>query len=242
MKLRINSLLTLILTALLLSACGAKDAELKTHIDKASYGVGLNIGRQLAMEDVDINAEAIALGIRDGLAKAEAKVSDEEIREAMEKIREEQMAKQKEKEERAAKQSEEFLEKNANKEGINTLESGLQYEILTESEGKTAKPKADDVVRVHYHGTLVDGSVFDSSVERGTPAEFKVSGVISGWVEALQLMEVGDKWKLYIPAELAYGSASPSPKIPANSALIFEVELLEIKKAEKKDNAAKPKK
>lgn len=233
MKLRVNHLfITLLSTAFLLTACGAKDVKLKTNADKASYGVGLNIGRQLSMEDVELNADAIAQGIRDGLSKAETKLTDEEIREAMEKIREEQVAKQKEKEQAAAKEGQEFLDKNAKKEGVKTLESGLQYEVISESKGETAKPKADDVVKVHYHGTLVDGTVFDSSVERGTPAEFKVSGVIAGWVEALQLMEVGDKWKLYIPAELAYGSRSPSPKIPANSALIFDVELLEIKDKE----------
>lgn len=230
MKLRVTySFITLLSALFLLTACGAKDVELKTYQDKASYGVGLNIGRQLAMEEVDMNPDAIAEGIRDGLAKAEPKLSEEAIREAFDKIREEQMTKQKEKEESAAKESEAFLAENAKKEGVTTLDSGLQYEVISQSEGETGKPKASDTVKVHYHGTLVDGTVFDSSVERGSPAEFTVSGVIAGWVEALQLMEVGDKWKLYIPAELAYGSRSPSPKIPANSALIFEVELLEIK-------------
>lgn len=229
MKLPSYSLITLLSALFLLTACGAKDVELKTNTDKASYGVGLNIGRQLSMEEVDMNPEAIAEGIRDGLAKAEPKLSEEVIREAFDKIREEQMAKQKEKEESASKEGKAFLDENAKKEGVTTLESGLQYEIISQSEGETPKPKATDVVKVHYHGTLVDGTVFDSSVERDSPAEFMVSGVIAGWVEALQLMEVGDKWKLYIPADLAYGSRSPSPKIPANSALIFEVELLEIK-------------
>ncbi len=240
MKLTLNySLITVLAGALLLSACGAKkEVELKTHKDKASYGVGLNIGRQLSMEGVEMNADAIAQGIRDGLSKAEPKLDEAAIREAFEKVREEQMAKQKEKEEKAAKESKEFLDKNAKKEGVKTLESGLQYEVIKSSEGDTPKPKADDMVKVHYHGTLTDGTVFDSSVERGAPAEFKISGVIPGWVEALQLMEVGDKWKLFIPAELAYGSRSPSPKIPANSALVFEVELLEIKD-ESKPEAAK---
>lgn len=237
MKLPSYSLITLLSALFLLTSCGAKDVELKTNTDKASYGVGLNIGRQLSMEEVDMNPDAIAEGIRDGLAKADPKLSEEVIREAFDKIREEQMAKQKEKEENAAKEGKAFLDENAKKEGVTTLESGLQYEVISQSEGETAKPKANDVVKVHYHGTLVDGSVFDSSVERGSPAEFVVSGVIAGWVEALQLMEVGDKWKLYIPADLAYGSRSPSPKIPANSALIFEVELLEIKADEKEEPA-----
>ena len=106
----------------------------------------------------------------------------------------------------------------------------MQYQVITAAPAGAAQPKIDDVVRVHYHGTLTDGTVFDSSVERGQPAEFPVGGVIQGWVEALQLMHVGDKWKLTIPADLAYGARSPSPKIPANSALVFEVELLDIVK------------
>ena len=120
------------------------------------------------------------------------------------------------------------MAENGKKDGVTTLESGLQYEVISASEGGV-KPSATDTVSVHYHGTLTDGSVFDSSVERGTPAEFPVNRVIAGWTEALQLMSVGDKWKLTIPANLAYGAQSPSPKIPANSALVFEVELLDVK-------------
>jgi len=127
----------------------------------------------------------------------------------------------------AAKAGQDFLAENAKREGVKTTESGLQYEVITAvAEGAT--PAATDQVRVHYHGTLIDGTVFDSSVERGEPAQFPVNRVIRGWVEALQMMKVGEKWKLFIPADLAYGAQSPSPKIPANSALIFEVELLEI--------------
>ena len=121
-----------------------------------------------------------------------------------------------------------FLADNAKKPGVVTTSSGLQYTVIKSGTGDS--PKASDSVTVHYHGTLIDGTVFDSSVLRGVPATFPVNGVIPGWVEALQLMKVGDKWKLYIPANLAYGAQSPSPQIPPNSVLIFEVELLSINK------------
>lgn len=121
-----------------------------------------------------------------------------------------------------------FLAENAKQADVKTTASGLQYKVLVSGTGAT--PKATDTVRVHYHGTLIDGTVFDSSVQRGQPISFPVQGVIPGWVEALQLMKVGDKWKLFIPANLAYGDRSPSPAIPANSPLIFEVELLAIEK------------
>lgn len=121
-----------------------------------------------------------------------------------------------------------FLAENAKKEGVKTTASGLQYKVINSGTG--ASPKATDMVKVHYHGTLIDGTVFDSSVQRGEPISFPVSGVIPGWVEALQLMKVGDKWQLYIPARLAYGENSPTPAIPPNSVLLFEVELLGVEK------------
>ncbi len=121
-----------------------------------------------------------------------------------------------------------FLAANAKKEGVLTTASGLQYKVIKSGNGES--PKLSDTVKVHYHGTLIDGTVFDSSVQRGQPVSFPVGGVIPGWVEALQLMKVGDKWQLFIPAKLAYGDQSPSPTIPPNSVLIFEVELLDIQK------------
>jgi FKBP-type peptidyl-prolyl cis-trans isomerase FklB len=123
---------------------------------------------------------------------------------------------------------ESFLAENAKKEGVKTTASGLQYKVIKSGTG--ASPRLADTVKVHYHGTLIDGTVFDSSVERGEPISFPVGGVIAGWVEALQLMKVGDKWQLFIPAKLAYGEQSPSPKIAPNSTLLFEVELLGIEK------------
>ncbi len=219
------------LGALLLAGCGQGDSvKLENHIDQASYGVGLNIGRQLAQEDVDMNADAIAAGIRDALNDAEQRIDDETIAAAFDKVREEQVRKMDALNDAAAKAGAEFLAENAKREGVQVTESGLQYEVITAAAADSAMPTAEDTVRVHYHGTLTDGAVFDSSVERGEPAQFPVTGVIRGWVEALQMMRVGDKWKLTIPAELAYGARSPSPRIPANSVLVFEVELLEIVK------------
>lgn len=217
--------------ALLLVGCGQeKEVKLEGHIDQASYGVGLNIGESLARDKVDLNVDAIAAGIADALAGNEPKLSQEQLQAAFEKVREEQQRVQQALNDEAAKAGNEYLAENGKREGVTTLESGLQYEVLTAGNGEGSKPAATDTVSVHYHGTLTDGSVFDSSVERGTPAEFPVNRVIAGWTEALQLMSVGDKWKLFIPADLAYGAQSPSPKIPANSALVFEVELLDVKK------------
>ncbi|MFC3680931.1 FKBP-type peptidyl-prolyl cis-trans isomerase [Bacterioplanoides pacificum] len=217
--------------AVLLAGCGQEEkVKLENHIDQASYGVGLNIGRQLSREEVEMNADAIAAGIKDVLSGAEQRVDDEAIEAAFAKVREEQQRKQEALNDAAAKESEEFLTKNAEREEVTVTESGLQYEVLVAGKDGLEKPAATDTVRVHYHGTLTDGTVFDSSVERGEPAQFPVNGVIKGWIEALQMMQPGDKWKLYVPAELAYGARSPSPKIPANSALIFEVELLEVVK------------
>lgn len=219
----------LALSALLLSGCNqGESVKLENHIDQASYGVGLNIGRQIAQDDVKVNADAIAAGIRDAINNEEPRLTEDVIAAAFDQLREEQMRKQSALDDEAAKASAAYLEENATKDGVTVTESGLQYEVITAAPEGAAKPTAQSMVRVHYHGTLTDGSVFDSSVERGQPAEFPVNGVISGWVEALQLMSVGDKWKLSIPADLAYGAQSPSPKIPANSALVFEVELLEI--------------
>lgn len=218
----------LALSAMLLAGCNQdKDVKLDTVEQKASYGIGLNIGRELGNEDVQMDADAIHAGIVDALAGAEPKLSMEEIQEAFRGLQERAEAKQAALADETAQASEAFLAENAKKDGIQVTPSGLQYEVIT-SVDDGESPAATDKVRVHYHGTLITGEVFDSSVERGQPAEFPVNGVIRGWVEALQMMKVGEKWKLYIPADLAYGARSPSPKIPANSALVFEVELLDI--------------
>jgi len=219
-----------LVSAALLAGCnGEKQIALETNVDKMSYGIGMSMARSVKGQPIEINNDAMLAGLKAVLNDTPAQLEEDAIREAFAAVREEQMEKQKIESEGAVKIGEDFLVENAKKEGVKVTESGLQYEVMTVGEGNS--PAATDTVEVHYHGTLIDGSVFDSSVERGTPAKFPVNRVISGWTEALQLMKEGDKWRLTIPASLAYGAQSPSPKIPANSALVFEVELLAIEKS-----------
>ena len=221
------------LVGLVLAGCDKQAAEkaqeLKTPAEKASYGIGLNMGRSLTQEGMnDLDSKAVALGIEDAMAKKEQRLTDEQLMEAfgfLQKRAEERMAALGDENAKAGKK---FLEENGKREGVVTTASGLQYEVLKKADG--AQPTPDDVVSVHYEGKLVDGTVFDSSIKRGAPIDLPVGGVIPGWVEGLQLMHVGEKYKLYIPSELAYGAQSPSPMIPANSVLVFELELLSIQK------------
>lgn len=201
--------------------------DLNTPAQKVSYGIGLTMGKNLKEDGMDdINPQAVAAGIADALADAEQRVDDEELMEAFMFVQKRAEEKMNALNDATAKAGQDYLAENAKRDGVITTESGLQYEVLTAAEGN--KPKAGDTVSVHYTGTLIDGSVFDSSIERGEPVEFPVMAVIPGWVEALQLMSVGEKYRLVIPSELAYGAHSPTPAIPANSTLVFEVELLGI--------------
>lgn len=197
--------------------------------DIVSYGLGRQVGDQLAGDPFEgMNAEAIAQGVTDALGGKASPIAQEEFVKAFQEINEIMQAKQAEKAQAAAQEGEQFLSENAKREGVIVLESGLQYEII--SEGKGDKPNADSVVQTHYHGTLIDGTVFDSSVERGQPASFPVNRVIAGWTEALQLMPQGSKWRLFIPQDLAYGAQGSGNKIAPFSALVFEVELLAIER------------
>ena len=215
---------------LVLAGCDNKSAvssDLKTPAQKASYGIGLSMGKNLSQEGMDdLDSQAVALGIEDALTKKEQRLGDEELMEAFSFLQARAQERMAALNDESAKAGAKFLADNAKRDGVTTTDSGLQYEVVKQAEG--AQPKATDSVTVHYQGTLIDGSVFDSSIERGEPVEFPVGGVIPGWVEGLQLMTVGSKYKFYIPSDLAYGAQSPTPAIPANSALIFEVELLEI--------------
>ena len=228
------------LVGLVLAGCDSQTSEitLETPAQKASYGIGLNMGKSLAQEGMDdLDSNAVAQGIEDAIGKKEQRLKDEELIEAfafLQKRAEERMVALNAE---SAKAGKKFLEDNAKREGVTTTASGLQYEVVKKADG--AQPKATDVVTVHYEGKLTDGSVFDSSVERGSPIDLPVNGVIPGWVEGLQLMHVGEKYKLYIPSELAYGAQSPSPAIPANSVLVFDLELLAIKDPAKQEDAAK---
>ncbi|WP_159269662.1 FKBP-type peptidyl-prolyl cis-trans isomerase [Zhongshania aliphaticivorans] len=216
----------------LLTACGNETEsklDLTDNISKVSYGIGVNIGARFG-NDLPLNVDAFSAGMSDALAGGELQMTEEEIMSTLQAYQQEQLAaRQEEAQEVGAKNQEEadaFLAKNSTEEGVITTESGLQYQILTEGDG--AKPSANDKVEVHYHGTLLDGSVFDSSYERGETVSFPVNGVIPGWTEALQLMSVGSKWKLYIPPALAYGPGGAGDTIGPNSALIFDVELISI--------------
>lgn len=205
------------------------ELQIETLEQKASYGIGRQMGDQLAQqpfEGMDLNA--ISAGIADAFEGTEMRVEVNEIQEAFnvlnERMREQQEAEAKE----ASAVGEAFLTENAKREGVTVLESGLQYEIVEAGEEGSEKPSKESKVRTHYHGTFIDGKVFDSSYDRGQPAEFPVGGVIAGWTEALQLMNKGAKWKLYIPYDLAYGAQGSPGGIPPYSALVFDVELLEI--------------
>jgi len=225
-------LLTMILSVGFLSGiCSAGEKlELKGHKDKESYSLGYQFGQKLKTQGVDINLDVYSSGIKDALGGKEPQMSQEDIRAAITGLQQRlQAARQKELKEMAAKSVEEgkkFLEENQKREGIKTLRSGLQYKVIAEGSGKT--PQGTDTVTVNYKGTLIDGTEFDSSYKRGQPASFQVKGVIKGWTEALQLMKEGSKWQLFIPPELAYGERG-SGRIPPNSTLIFEVELISVK-------------
>ena len=193
-------------------------------MDKFSYAIGLGIGQNLlSMGAQSINVEDFAQAIKDVLDRKETAISHNEAREIVNKYFEELETKLNAENIEKGKS---FLEENAKRPGVVTLPSGLQYEVITEGNGK--KPSATDRVKCHYEGTLIDGALFDSSIKRGEPAIFGVNQVIKGWVEALQLMTEGAKWKLFIPSELAYGAQQAGEMIPPHSTLIFEVELIEV--------------
>jgi FKBP-type peptidyl-prolyl cis-trans isomerase FklB len=202
------------------------DLNLSTDETRVSYGIGRQLGDQLRENPPPgISLDAVIAGIRDAFAGVESRVSPEHLNASFAVIRERMQAEAQRKAEAAAGEGQAFLAENAKRDGVTTLSSGLQYEILTAGEG--ARPTADDQVRTHYHGTLIDGTIFDSSYQRGQPAEFPVGGVIAGWTEALQLMGVGSKWRLYVPSELAYGAQGVG-SIPPHSVLVFDVELLAV--------------
>lgn len=205
------------------------EPSLESDDEKIAYSIGVNIGQNLQAQQIleGIDLSTFVVGLLDAV-NDDVKMSNEEMFAAIQ-IFQTRMAEQQQAALAASTAaSEDFLRNNSSAEGVVTLESGLQYLVLESGPEGAASPTAADSVLAHYHGTLIDGTVFDSSVDRGEPAQFGLSQVISGWTEGLQLMSVGDKWRLFIPAAMAYGEASPTPAIPPNSALIFDVELLEI--------------
>lgn len=203
------------------------DNKFESIEQRVSYGVGRQLGDQLRSNPFkEFDVTAVQAGLADALAGVDSQVSEQDLNEAFgvvsQKLQELEQAAAKEK----SAEGEAFLAKNAERAEVTVTESGLQFEVLTDAEGE--KPTAASTVRTHYHGTFINGDVFDSSVDRGQPAEFPVGGVIAGWTEALQLMSVGAKWRLYIPYSLAYGERGSQGAIPPYSALVFDVELLDI--------------
>ncbi len=205
--------------------------KLETLQQKASYAIGLNIGRSIARDKVPVDTALIAAGIADAVSGAKPKLTDEEVQATMQEFQKQMQARaeaeRKEAGAKAIKEGEDFLAANKVKPGVKTLASGLQYKVIKSGTGAT--PKATDTVKTHYKGTLINGTEFDSSYKRGEPATFPVNRVIPGWTEALQLMKEGDKWQLFIPAKLAYGAQGP-PSIGPNQTLLFDIELIEIQK------------
>lgn len=204
-------------------------SPLATEEQQVGYSYGQMFGRRLSSTMSDIDIDAFIAGFQDGYSGKDSQLSEEQMNKALQthqaQLKEQQMAEHSAKASENQKKSEAFLTQNAGKDGVKTTSSGLQYKIIAEGSGTSPAP--EDTVEVHYTGTLINGDVFDSSVQRGTPVSFPVKGVIPGWTEALQLMKPGGKWQLFIPPELAYG-ANGTGRIGPNEALIFEVELLSV--------------
>jgi len=214
-----------ILAGVVLPTVAADKAELKNDAEKNGYSVGYDIGRSLRRQVEGVDAAAMARGVKDAMNGTAPALPDKEMRERFAALQQESARRLPE---RNRKDGEAFLAKNKSAKGVKTTASGLQYKVL--SSGKGRKPTAADTVTVHYRGTLIDGTEFDSSYKRGQPATFPVSGVIPGWTEALQLMPEGSKWMLYLPSKLAYGERGAGQMIGPHSVLVFEVELLSAKK------------
>jgi FKBP-type peptidyl-prolyl cis-trans isomerase len=231
-----NSIIYVFVVALIVAATscqqgGPASVKLETSADSVSYAIGVLVGAnnkqqlETAPGSSEMNIEAMAAAFRLASLGEEVEIAEEDANAIVQNF----FRQAADREAQAnLEEGNKFLEENKAREGVTTTESGLQYEVLTEGTGE--KPTATDKVRVHYHGTLIDGTVFDSSVDRGEPAVFGVNQVIPGWTEALQLMPVGSKWKVFIPSNLAYGPRGAGADIGPNAALVFEVELLEIVK------------
>lgn len=231
---KVSTRISLAVTGLALVFClpalGQNDLDLQNDDNRIAYSIGVNIGQSLMAQGLmeEVNFDAFAAGLRDQVT-GESRLTMEEMGAAIQMFQERMMAREAAMLEASKQASEQFLAENGQKPGVVTLPSGLQYQILESGDASGISPSVNDSVLAHYHGTFVDGSVFDSSVDRGEPAAFGVSQVIAGWTEALQLMKPGDKWRLFIPSGLAYGETGSPPVIPPNSALIFDVELIEVR-------------
>lgn len=198
-----------------------------TEEQKVSYGFGLQFGQQLLRNRFDgLDTDLVAAGIADIFNQQAIQVAEDDLNAAFSAVQRKIQEKQNQQSRQMAELGLAFLEQNAQRDGVTTLDSGLQYEVLESGSG--ASPSASSTVKTHYHGTFIDGTVFDSSLDRGEPATFGVDQVIAGWTEALQLMKTGDKWRVFLPANLAYGDMGAPPSIPGGAALVFEIHLIDI--------------
>jgi FKBP-type peptidyl-prolyl cis-trans isomerase FklB len=215
-------------------AAASAQTQFASEEEKSSYAVGMNIGKGLKQQAASLDIDAILAGLRDGFGDGDARLSEQEMQATLGALQQRLQAAEQARMQAAAGEnlaaSQAFLEQNKQREGVQTTASGLQYEVIEAGDG--AMPTVADTVTVHYRGTLPDGTVFDSSYDRGEPVTFPIGGVIPGWQEALQLMKVGSKYKLAIPPDLAYGANGAGPVIGPNQALIFDVELLGIQQAQ----------
>ncbi len=205
-----------------------QEVDLDNENDQVSYSVGVNIGRNLADQNLadQIDIDAFVQGMRDVLAD-DVQLSQQQMRDALSQLQQRLVQQQQQTAQENLEEGESFLDENAQREEVQTTDSGLQYQVLERGDGSGQSPSGDDTVLAHYEGRLIDGEVFDSSRERGEPAEFQLNQVIQGWTEGLQMMQPGDRYRLFIPAELGYGESGSGP-IPPNSTLIFDVELLDV--------------
>jgi len=224
--------LFIVLTTLVMAAqaLAQGDPALKDDKEKISYSVGVEIGTTLKKQGIDVAPDVLTRGVRDGLTGAKTLMTEEEIIETLTNFKKEYIAKKQELSKQLAeknkKEGEIFLAENKKKEGVKSLPSGLQYKVIKPGSGK--KPKAEDLVTVHYRGTFIGGAEFDSSYRHGKPATFPANRVIPGWTEVLQLMEEGAKWEVFIPSKLAYGEQGAGNDIGPNATLIFEIELVSV--------------
>jgi FKBP-type peptidyl-prolyl cis-trans isomerase len=229
---RAQAFAPVILLLFVLAACSQEPkSDLKSDKAKLSYAIGQEIGQNFKTQGIDIDASALAMSVNDVVSGKKSQLTKDDLEKIQQNFQASRMEKMKADSEKGKASGEAFLEKNKAQEGWKTTASGLQYKV--ETEGKGASPKDTDNVVAQYSGKLVDGTEFDSSYKRGEPAEFPVNGVIPGWTEALKMMKVGAKWHLAIPSDLAYGPQGRPPAIPPNSVLLFDIELVGIKKGHK---------
>ena len=206
---------------------GNKTISLETDEQKSSYGFGLQFGQQLLRNKFDgLDLDYVADGIKDMVEQHKLKINEADLNAAFAAVQKKLLDKKEQQAKQIAELGRVFLAENAKRDGVQVTKSGLQYEVLEEGTGN--KPASNAIIKTHYHGTFIDGTVFDSSINRGEPATFVITEVIKGWTEALQMMPEGSKWRIVVPSELAYGTDGAPPTIPGSSTLVFEIHLLQI--------------